>query len=317
MIGGEDDDRIPPQIEPIQRVEEASQPAIQEDDLRCVASAIRVELLLAQPLAPGDVGRGRGHAGDIVAPRIEQLEDVFRRVPRLVRVENVQVQIKVGMPPVALKPVDGALEDLGTEVVLLPLPDKVYVAPVPLVLAQSVAFRAVERHGIGAVGVRLAAAHEVEAGVTHVVVTRALLPQVEVVGEQGADPVAVLDRPLHGLVGRAGDLARQVEIVLLQRPPAALQEFVAAGVDVAARGHARRRAGPAVVEGRAAGGQAIHGRRRHGPRRRLRAPALVERPAARVRAHVVAAQGVAEDDDGIHDSTVVTPGAARTDRPCR
>ena len=260
------------------------QPTIQEDDLRGVAGAIRVELLLAQVFAPGDVGRGRGHAGDVVAVRVEQLEDLFRWVPRLVRVEDIQVQIEIGVPPVALEPVDSPPKDLGAEVVFFLLADEVNVAPVPLVLAPPIPLRAVERHGVGAVGVRLAAAHEVEAGVAHVVVARALLPQVEVVGEQVADPVAVLYRPLHRLVGRAGDLARQVEIVLLQRPPAALQELVAAGVDVAARGHTRRRAGPAVVERSTASGQAIHVRRRHGPRRRLRAPAFVERPAARVRA---------------------------------
>ncbi len=240
VIGREDDERIPPQVEPIQHIEEAPQPAIQENHLGGIARAVGVELVFGQVLAPGDVGRSRVHAGYRVASRIKLLEDVFRGIPRLVRVEDVQVQVEILMAPVPLQPCCGPLEDLRAEVIPLRLADEVDVAPVSLILAEPVARRTGEGHGVCAIGIRLTAAHEVEAGVAHVIVAGALLPQVEVIGDEIADPIPVRLGPLYGLVRRTGDLARQVEVFLLQRPPAALQKLVAAGIEIAPRGHARR-----------------------------------------------------------------------------
>ena len=100
---------------------------------------------------------------------------------------------------------------------------------------------------------------------------------------------------------RVADLARQIEIPLFERPPAALEEFVAAGVDVAPRRHAGSGADVAMVEDGAALDEAVHIGRGHGPVGGFGAPALIQRFAAAVGADVVAAQGVAEYDDDVHN----------------
>ena len=123
---------------------------------------------------------------------------------------------------------------------------------------------------------------------------------MEVVGNQLAYPAVVLEHPLNGLVGGAGDLAWQVQVILLQRPPAAFEEFIAAGVNVSPGRHAGCAAAPAVVKYRSAGGKPVHVGSRNNPVRLFLAPAFVERSAVVVRAAMVATEGVAEDDDDVH-----------------
>ena len=167
------------------------------------------------------------------------------------------------------------MADLGAEIILLILADEVYVAPVALQFALAVLVGAEEIHRVGVERVGFDAADKLEAGITHVVIARALFPKVEVVGEQTGDAVVVFHRPFDRLIGWTRNLARQIDVLLFERPPAAFEEFVAPGVDVAACRHAGGGAAVAIIKDGAAFYEAIHIGCRHRPVGRLGAPALV------------------------------------------
>lgn len=94
------------------------------------------------------------------------------------------------------------------------------------------------------------------------IVARALLPEVEVVGHQLADvPTVVVKR----VVGLARNAARQIVIVVFQRAPPPPRELKPAGVEIAPGGHAGMRAAPRLVEDGGAGCEAVHVGRRDNP----------------------------------------------------
>ena len=112
-------------------------------------------------------------------------------------VEDVQVQIIIFVGLVAFEPIGGLRANLGAEIVFFALADKVHIAPVALVLAQPVALGAGKIDGIGIQRVGFDTAHEFKARIAHVIIARALLPQVEVIGQQATHSFALFHHPLH------------------------------------------------------------------------------------------------------------------------
>lgn len=129
-------------------------------------------------------------AGHIIAFGVEELHEFFGWIPWLMRVIAVDVQVEVAMLVVAVEPLGGAVEDARHARILLALAKKVFVSEVALEFAVAVGRRAGKVNRIGGPRIFLIAADKVKPGIVHVIVTRPIRPQTDMVCDQITDVIA-------------------------------------------------------------------------------------------------------------------------------
>jgi hypothetical protein len=290
VVGGQHDDGVAPEIERVHLVPELAEPVVGHRQQRRVALADVLDRLGAVFAFPV-VGPVVERAVPGVAVELEVLRD---DVERLVRVEELELEEPVVAAAVVGQPADGVLDAARAgELLLLPLSQP--VKRVPLVVAHRQTAEARRQRGqVDAAdpAVVLLAALELPGVEAVVVPLAAEVEVVVVVGDQVGE-----DRP-----GRhPAQLLGQHVVEGLQRAPAALQEVVAAGHELAPRRHAGQGADPVVVEDDRALGQ----------------PGDVGRvdPVVAVGLEVVLAQRVEDDEQGLHRAPSPPPGVSSVSIP--
>ena len=237
MIGGDHDHGVLEHAALGELVDELAEPVVGHGDQSLVA-ALQVILRLGVHVGSGDalvLGNLEIVAVEPAGAAVH-LHVLVRDVEGLVRIEGLDHEEEVIGPGVAVDPVAGGLEGLGTRHVLLARPQLT-------VLLILLAHAPVE--GLGHVVRLVDAADPRVALLAAVVVPGVELLQIALT--TGTQVVAVVGCDVAEVAVRA-QAGGQRHVEGLDGTPGALKEVIAAGEDVAAGGHARRRADPVVVE---------------------------------------------------------------------
>ena len=237
MIGGDHDHGVLEHTALGELVDELAEPVVGHGDQGLVA-ALQVILRLGVHVGGGDalVLRDLEIVAVEPADAAVHLHVLVRDVEGLMRIEGLDHEEEVIGPGVAVDPVAGGLEGLGTRHVLL-------VRPQLTVLLILLAHAPVE--GLGHVARLVDAADPRVALLAAVVVPGVELLQITLA--TGAQVMAVVGGDVAEVAVRA-QAGGQRHIEGLDGTPGTLEEVVTAGEDVAAGGHAWRRANPVVVE---------------------------------------------------------------------
>ncbi len=272
MVGVDDQHGVVPQLEFVHGVQDAAQRGVAHRQQGGVLQASVFDLLggLQDLLVVGPV---EVRAGVVV--RVELLVAGVAE-EGLVRVEGLDLQEPAVLGVVGAQELQAGVEGAGLRVVGL-VGEVGAVDPVLPPALHPQGLEAVGDLGVGDLalpGVPLLAAEELEGAEAAVVGGPAVLPVVLVVGGQMGVDAVVLQQFGHRVVER------------LQRAPAAVQEVVAAGVQLPAGRHAGHAPGVAVVEGDRALGE----------------PGEVRRvdPVSAVGRQEPPVQRVEHDHDGLH-----------------